>query len=490
MLAFPSLLSAAGPLQLPLSGRTAERIVDALLAANRTPEQPTSADRLHLVLAGDAAFALWATLRAEQCGMPPMRTTAALCDWLAGIVVNELAATADFTAPATVNSPARDKKQAALVAKSIGIATLAANIARHRSLDESAAYLLGLLHLAPQWLATVLPRAASTEAHVLLPRWLADALAEVAGADSIRAASTAGCVALALQLAAGPARSNPAASGFKWDRRRHKAEAAAFARQWLEPSPATDWLRELAARLQRLRTLETDFELMLEVEKLESLKELAQGAGHEINNPLANISTRAQTLLTDETDPQRRRLLSAINTQALRAHEMIGDMMLFARPPQLHRAESDLGALLQTLANQFAAQAAAQHVELVYAAPASPILALVDATQIHEALCAVVINALEALVAGGRIELTVRGPSAPGDAVRIVVADTGPGIPGDVRRHLFDPFYSGREAGRGLGFGLAKCWRIVRLHGGQIEVGCPPEGGATFTIVLPADALR
>ena len=71
-----------------------------------------------------------------------------------------------------------------------------------------------------------------------------------------------------------------------------------------------------------------DFEQRLEREKLEALKELAYGASHEINNPLANIAARAQTLLDDEIDPERRRKLLAIHRQALRAHEMIADLML------------------------------------------------------------------------------------------------------------------------------------------------------------------
>ena len=67
----------------------------------------------------------------------------------------------------------------------------------------------------------------------------------------------------------------------------------------------------------------------------------------------------------------------------------------------------------------------------------------------------------------------------------ITVRDTGPGIPLGVREHIFDPFFSGREAGRGLGFGLSKCWRIVTEHGGSIHVESPPTGGAIFTLKLP-----
>ena len=71
----------------------------------------------------------------------------------------------------------------------------------------------------------------------------------------------------------------------------------------------------------------------------------------------------------------------------------------------------------------------------------------------------------------------------PHSAIRnpqLTVTDTGPGIPPSVRPHIFDPFYSGREAGRGLGLGLSKAWRIVDLHGGRIEVESPTEGGAAI----------
>ena len=81
--------------------------------------------------------------------------------------------------------------------------------------------------------------------------------------------------------------------------------------------------------------------------KLDAVKELAYGASHEINNPLANISARAQALLRDEADPERRRALEAIHQQALRAHEMIADLMLFARPPRQAERQGALAALAQ-----------------------------------------------------------------------------------------------------------------------------------------------
>jgi signal transduction histidine kinase len=105
------------------------------------------------------------------------------------------------------------------------------------------------------------------------------------------------------------------------------------------------------------------------------------------------------------------------------------------------------------------------------------------------ALPGVVKNAVEAADEGGHVSIAVRTCDvAGGPGVEIVVIDDGPGISAEVRRHMFDPFYSGREAGRGLGFGLSKCWRIVTDHGGQVIVASPAGGGAEVSIRLPISA--
>jgi signal transduction histidine kinase len=261
---------------------------------------------------------------------------------------------------------------------------------------------------------------------------------------------------------------------------------------WAESDGAL--LAAVAGRLARLRALEQQFAARLEIEKLDALKELAYGAGHEINNPLANISARAQTLLEDETDPERRRKLAAINTQAFRAHEMIADMMLFARPPKPKLERLDLARLVAQLIAELAPAAADQCTELLLHATADAGRLLVDGdkTQLSVAVRALVVNALEALVTGGRVEISIRAATvapanslASDETVQIAVSDNGPGITEQTRRHIFDPFYSGREAGRGLGFGLSKCWRIAGLHGGAVDVASTPGAGATFTLTLP-----
>ncbi len=260
------------------------------------------------------------------------------------------------------------------------------------------------------------------------------------------------------------------------------------------PGDLAGALAELRARLDRLAELEQRFDQALEIAKLDSLKELAYGASHELNNPLANISARAQTLLQEEKDPERRRRLAAINSQAFRAHEMIADMMLFARPPELELRPVDLVELVDDVVRRLSEEASQQNTQLVRTGGNSPLSARVDPVQIRAALRAMVVNALEALADGGRVELVV-GRSAPlgrstAETAEIIISDNGPGISPAARLHLFDPFYSGREAGRGLGLGLSKCWRIVSEHGGRIDVEDNPAGaidrrGARFKITLP-----
>ena len=233
-------------------------------------------------------------------------------------------------------------------------------------------------------------------------------------------------------------------------------------------------------------TPDSEFLAAVERAKLDAMKELAYGASHEINNPLANISARAQTLLRGEADPERRRVLEAIHLQALRAHEMISDLMLFARPPKLALAAVDLSSVLRQVVGELAPECAQRRIELAVAADASVNLTA-DGKQLVVALKAVIVNSIEAIGAAGRIDVScaMENHEANGSPHAVVtVRDNGPGIADAVRPHIFDPFFSGREAGRGLGFGLSKAWRIVTEHGGEI-VAEGPDQGAAFRIELP-----
>jgi signal transduction histidine kinase len=90
---------------------------------------------------------------------------------------------------------------------------------------------------------------------------------------------------------------------------------------------------------------------------------------------------------------------------------------------------------------------------------------------------------MNAVVPGGRVEVELRDGAG---VVEFIVGDDGPGISDAMRQHIFDPFYSGREAGRGLGVGLSKAWRFVTNHGGSIDVEANSPQGARFLIRVPA----
>lgn len=227
--------------------------------------------------------------------------------------------------------------------------------------------------------------------------------------------------------------------------------------------------------------------------KLEAMAEFAAGAGHEINNPVATIAGRSALLLKTETDPERRRILETIGGQAYRIRDMIGDAMTYARPPEPIPEEfnpaAEIAPIIDSLKQQF------PHKEVAVETSFDEAIRLnADREQFRVVVSCLIKNSLEAISDEGNIRLELAkvdnsdsmetrsvsvGPSQlqqiPRSSVgllphvRLTVSDNGVGLSEIEREHLFNPFYSGRQAGRGLGFGLSKCWQILRLHGGEIE---------------------
>lgn len=232
---------------------------------------------------------------------------------------------------------------------------------------------------------------------------------------------------------------------------------------------------------------------------LRALAEFAAGAGHEINNPLATIVGHAQLLLRDETHPDRRLSLETIGGQALRVRDMIGDLMLFARPPAPRLEDDDLASAVREAVSRSSQEAGTRRVRISAEVPTSaPLMA--DRTQLRIVVAELVRNAVEACASRGAPTGDV-----PMGTVRVIVGpvsgnansgwvldviDDGPGMSDVDREHAFNPFYSGREAGRGLGFGLCKCWRIVTCHGGTLALSPREEGGTMARVVWPCPALR
>jgi hypothetical protein len=534
MIRLPSLIADRLQWQLPLSDDGVCGLLGGLLADDL--DQATS--RFTELLADEPSLLLWSVCRSPRWQADPPKGLREVALWLAQHGLNVLHW--DEGGPSAVSdSSLQLHKWAELAGHSVAVSRLAA--AQHREPsstmetpnardraevphcltlpssvtelqhgpsstafgtagDETSAWpsLFGLLHNAREWLATCGPAPGVTDTLqevTCLPSWLVqwlDDLESQAPRDPTVIA-VAQAAALVPQAAAG--QTGSASVGGAGDPASGRPSSDCVRERWLGSRTGFgDFLPEAIHKLTRVRQLEERFDKVLETEKIEALQAFAYGASHEINNPLANISTRAQTLLREEKDPERRRKLSVINSQAFRAHELIADLMLFARPPALSVAAVNLVELVDQVLAELAADAESQRTVLTRSPGVAPVIVSADSGHLAAALKSLCVNSLEALRLGGRIEVCVYAAATPppdsdgGDWVEIVVADTGPGIGPEVRRHLFDPYFSGREAGRGLGLGLTKCWRIVTQHGGQIDVDSGSQPGATFRIRLPSKA--
>jgi signal transduction histidine kinase/HD-like signal output (HDOD) protein len=242
---------------------------------------------------------------------------------------------------------------------------------------------------------------------------------------------------------------------------------------------------ELAEVNRRLQTAQDD---QLRQRNVSSMGEMAAGAAHEINNPLAIISGRAQQLLAAEKEPARQDVLKTIIQQADRISGIIRDLRLFARPPAPVFQVVDAVGLARQAAAEFASvpdeEAPALRVE---AAPA-PALVRVDPQQIASALKELVQNAVEACSKGRGSAITVSvRPETVDGSVRITVADNGPGMDAKTRARAFDPFYCGHEAGRRRGMGLPKAFRAVHANGGRMTLESAPGTGTTVRLIFRAE---
>ncbi|MFM9058253.1 MAG: sensor histidine kinase [Planctomycetaceae bacterium] len=266
--------------------------------------------------------------------------------------------------------------------------------------------------------------------------------------------------------------------------------AAGFVVAGMPPAAAVPEAAALAAAVTAAvagREARGRFDAAVSTARLEAMREFAYGAGHELNNPLANIAARAQALLVEEQSPERRRRLAVIVDQAFRGRDMIGGLMVFARPPKPAPVATAIDAMLAGAVEAVKPLAAARGARLECSPPPRPVAVLVDAAHVGEALRLLMVNALEAVAAGGRVTLAAdrRDDHDAPPQCEVVVADDGPGMAADTLRRAFDPFFSGREAGRGIGLGLPKAWRLIEANGGRITVDSGPGRGTRVSLLLP-----
>jgi signal transduction histidine kinase len=223
-----------------------------------------------------------------------------------------------------------------------------------------------------------------------------------------------------------------------------------------------------------------------EAERLATAGELAAGMAHEIRNPLAAI-VNATALLTDETGltpDERAATLAAIRTEAPRLNRILSDFLNLTRPPEPRRASADIREVVQHVSALIRDdRSRAPRVDVRVAVdPTVPRFAF-DRDQVIQVLWNVALNGVEAMNGRGRLSLEVARQN--GD-VALAVIDTGPGIPPETLPRVFEPFYSGKPNGSGLGLTIAE--RIVAAHGGRIEIDSEPGHGTRVTLLFPVAA--
>ena len=239
----------------------------------------------------------------------------------------------------------------------------------------------------------------------------------------------------------------------------------------------TGILHDLSARTameQRLREQTT----------LASLGEMAAVVAHEVKNPLAGIRGAIQIiggrLPAESADrPMMKEIIARIDGLS----DLMKDLLLFARPPTPRPQLTDIGRLVEAAAELLRQDPALRDVAIHLEGAATP--TMVDVSLLQLVFHNLLVNSGQAM--GGRGEIRVSLTEADATC-RIAFADTGPGIPLDIRDKVFTPFFTTKS--RGSGLGLPTCRRLVEAHRGTIDVHCPAGGGTIVTVQLPAATSR
>jgi signal transduction histidine kinase len=218
------------------------------------------------------------------------------------------------------------------------------------------------------------------------------------------------------------------------------------------------------------------------------IAQVAGGLAHEIRNPLSTMRMNLDLLAEDfrgaESVRERRVLqkIERVRSESLRLEAILEDFLRFARVKEPDRRRVDLHAIVDDLCDFFEPQAAAHGIVLRRQLAPEPAWALLDVELFRQALFNLICNAQNAMPDGGELILTAR-PDGDGWH-RVEILDTGCGIPPETLPRIFDPFFSTRPGGSGLGLPTVR--KIVEAHGGTIGVESEPGKGSRFAVRLPA----
>jgi signal transduction histidine kinase len=235
----------------------------------------------------------------------------------------------------------------------------------------------------------------------------------------------------------------------------------------------------MADDIEQLRELN---EQLIRTEKLASLGTLSAGVAHEVNNPLASISSLIQIMQSKQNlDDETKEKLRLISTQITRITQVTKDMMDFARVRPAAKSAVDVNELLETSMRLASFDREFQRLKINKNYGENLPKVFADADQLQQVFLNLILNARDAMKENGELLIETL---QTGDNITIVIADNGGGIDENNLKQIFDPFFTTKPAGKGTGLGLAVCYGIITAHGGKIEVESS-ENGTKFILMLP-----
>jgi len=240
--------------------------------------------------------------------------------------------------------------------------------------------------------------------------------------------------------------------------------------------------RKMSSDIEQLQKLN---EQLIRTEKLAAMGTLAAGVAHEVNNPLASISSLIQIMQSNSgSDEKTGDNLRLISTQIQRISQVTRDMMDFARVRPSAKNPVNINEILEVSLRLASFDKTFQKLRLKKIFDDDLPEVYADSDQMQQVFLNLLLNARDAMPDGGAISIKTFKQE---NEIIIELEDSGIGIGNNDRKKIFDPFFTTKPAGKGTGLGLAVCYGIITAHNGKIEVFSNENGGTSFSICLPVN---